>query len=120
MSIKEASYDNDNPFKPTKFLLTSELILWRAVIVRNILDALSVDIHAGGSSRKKIVDDAQAWFNKNNSDFNEVCDYANLQPFFLLNMYKKIVEGNSRKLFEKKNLHKFLLEYLCTFTEEQQ
>jgi len=119
MITNEASYNNDNPFKQRHFLLTSELILWRSVIVRTILDALGMDIHAGGSSRKKIVEDAKAWFNKNNSDFNEVCDYANLQPYFLLKMYDKVVESNSKKLFDKKNLHKFLLEYLCTFTEEQ-
>ena len=119
MKTNQSIYDNDNSFKLRNFLLTSELILWRSVIVRTILDSLGMDIHAGGSSRKKIVEDAKAWFNKNNSDFNQVCDYANLQPYFLLKMYDKIVESNNKKLFDKKNLHKFLLEYLCTFTEEK-
>lgn len=119
MTINESSYGNNDHFKLRTFLLTSELILWRSVIVRTILDALGMDIHAGGSSRKKIVEDAKAWFNKSNSDFNEVCDYANLQPYFLIKMYNTIVESNDKKLFDKKNLHKFLLEYLCTFTEEQ-
>ena len=116
---EEVNTKDDSAYKPRQFLITSELILWRSVIVRNILDALGMDIHAWGSSRVKIVDDAKAWFNKNNSDFNEVCDYANLQPYFIINIYHKVVEGNTNKKFDKKNLHKFLLEYLCTFTEEQ-
>ena len=119
MFDKESSKDNKDSFKLRQFLITNELILWRAVIVRTILDSLGLDIHAGGVSRKKIVDDAKAWFNKDNSDFNEVCDYANLQPYFVLYIYDKVVDSNNKKLFEKKNLHKFLLEYLCTFTEEQ-
>jgi hypothetical protein len=119
MSIREASHNNKDAFKQRQFLLTSELILWRSVIVRSILDALDVDIHAWGSARKRVVADARAWFHKDNLDFNEVCDYANFQPYFLIKTYNKIVESNGKKLFEKKNLHKFLLEYLCTFTEEQ-
>mgnify|MGYP003630955886 CR=1 FL=1 len=118
MSVAEASNKN-NYFQARQFIITSELLLWRSVIVRNILDSLGMDIHAGGSSRIKIVKDAKAWLNKNDSDFNEVCDYANLQPYFVIKMYGKIVEGNDKKLYENKNLHKFLLEYLCTFTEEQ-
>ena len=53
MKTNQSIYDNDNSFKLRNFLLTSELILWRSVIVRTILDSLGMDIHAGGSSRKK-------------------------------------------------------------------
>lgn len=117
--IGKVTDKNTTSFEARQFLLTNEIILWRAVIVRTVLDALDIDIHAWGSGREAIVTDAKSWFNKSNLNFNEVCDYANLQPTFVIKIYNKIVESNDNKLFNNKNLHKFLLEYLCTFTEEQ-
>lgn len=99
--------------------LTPEIILWRAVIVRTILDALDIDIHAWGFSRRVIVSDAKKWFVENNEDFELTCDYANLKSWFVVKLYNRIKVRNAKKLFENKNLNKFLLEYLCTFTEEE-
>ena len=111
-SIRNPAFGNRN------FNLTPDLILWRSVIVRTILDALDIDIHAWGTGRLQIIKDAKLWFDKDDKHFNLVCDYANLQPYFVLKIYNKIVEKNGKKLFKGKNLNKFLLEYLCTFTEE--
>ncbi len=109
-----------NPIQHNRnYSITSDLLLWRAVIVRAVLDALNLDIHAWGYARKVIVDDANKWFDKNNEDFNLVCDYSNLQPYFVIKLFNRIKEKNDKKLFNNKNLNKFLLEYLCTFTEEQ-
>ena len=83
-----------------------------------MLDALDIDIHAWGRGRLDIIKQGNLWFDTNNKDFNLVCDYANLQSYFVIKIYKKIVEKNGKKLFHGKNLNKLLLEYLCTFTEE--
>lgn len=115
--IKQDSLRNP-VFGNRNFNLTPDLILWRSVIVRTILDALDIDIHDWGTGRLEIIKQGHLWFNTDNKDFNLVCDYANLQPYFVLKIYTKIVEKNGKKLFKGKNLNKFLLEYLCTFTEE--
>ena len=101
------------------YQITPELMLWRSVIVRTVLDAMDVDIHAWGYARKLIVKEAKEWFDESNEEFDLVCDYANLKPYFVIKLYKRIKEKNNKKLFDNKNLNKFLLEYLCTFTEEQ-
>lgn len=111
-SIRNPAFGNRN------FNLTPEIILWRSVIVRTMLDALDIDIHAWGIGRLDIIKQGNLWFDTNNNDFNLVCDYANLQSYFVIKIYKKIVEKNGKKLFHGKNLNKLLLEYLCTFTEE--
>ena len=38
--------------------ITPPILMWRSVIVRAIMDALDVDIHAWGKHRTKIVQDA--------------------------------------------------------------
>ena len=37
--------------------ITPHILLWRSVIVRAIMDALDIDIHAWGKHRTKIVQD---------------------------------------------------------------
>ena len=39
--------------------ITPPILLWRSVIVRAIMDALDLDIHAWGKQRKKIIMRAQ-------------------------------------------------------------
>ena len=95
--------------------ITPPILLWRSVIVRAMLDALNLDIHAWGKQRKKIVQEAQSWFNTSDPQFCEVCDHSNFEPFFIVNLYKKLVKANIRKKLLHTNLNKFLTGYLCTF-----
>ena len=95
--------------------ITPPLLLWRSVIVRAIQDALGLNIHAWGRQRKKIVQDAKSWFDIKDPHFCEVCDYSNFEPSFIVKIFKKLVKANTKKLFEHKNLNKFLTQYLCTF-----
>jgi len=41
--------------------ITPHILLWRSVIVRAIMDALDVDIHAWGKHRLQIVKNANAY-----------------------------------------------------------
>ena len=95
--------------------ITPHALLWRSVIVRAVMDALDIDIHAWGRQRKKIVQDAKSWFDIKDPHFCEVCDYSNFEPSFIVKIFKKLVKANTKKLFEHKNLNKFLTQYLCTF-----
>ena len=40
--------------------ITPDVLLYRSVIVRAIMDALDVDIHAWGNARENIIQDARA------------------------------------------------------------
>ena len=42
--------------------ITPDVLLYRSVIVRAIMDALDVDIHAWGNKRKQIIQEAKSWF----------------------------------------------------------
>jgi|TARA_R110002050_G_scaffold63191_1_gene138264 hypothetical protein len=101
------------------YYITPEILLWRSVIVRAIMDALDTDIHAWGMSRKRIIDEANDWFNPRDSYFVDVCSNANMSPHFVCRIFKKIKEANIKKLFKFKNLNKFLIEYLCKFENER-
>lgn len=101
------------------YYITPEILLWRSVIVRAIMDALDTDIHAWGMSRKRIIDEANDWFNPKDSYFVDVCSNANMSPHFVCRIFKKIKEANIKKLFKFKNLNKFLIEYLCKFENER-
>lgn len=109
-----------NPLQDNSgYKVSPEILLWRSVIVRTILDSMGVDIHAWGYARKRIIEDSIAWFNNNNEDFILVCDYADLEPDFVLRLKKKIESKKAIDAFKNKNLHKFILEYICTFAGEQ-
>ena len=99
--------------------ITSEVLLYRSVIVRAIMDALDIDIHEWGNRRKEIIQEAKAWFSKNDSHFCEICDYANLEPTFIIRKFKQLHEANAKKLFKHKNIHKFLTHYICTFHQQE-
>ena len=95
--------------------ITPPILMWRSVIVRAIMDALDVDIHAWGKHRTKIVQDANAWFSTNDTHFCEVCEHSNFEPSFIVKTFNKIIKAKTKKLFEHKNLNKFLTQYLCSF-----
>ena len=95
--------------------ITPPILMWRSVIVRAIMDALDIDIHAWGKQRKKIVQDATSWFDVKDSHFCEVCDYSNFEPFFIVNLFKKLVKANNKKSLIHSNLNQVLIHYLCTF-----
>jgi hypothetical protein len=98
--------------------ITSEVLLYRCVIVRAIMDALDVDIHAWGNARDNIIKDAIDWFSTKDYQFCLVCDYANLDPSFIIRKYKQLRDANAKKLFKGKNLNKFLTHYICSFHED--
>lgn len=95
--------------------ITPNILLFRSIIVRAIMDALDVDIHAWGRHRTTIVKDAKAWFNMDDTNFNEICSHSNLEPSFIIKKYKQLLKANTKKLFRNKNLNKFLTHYLCSF-----
>jgi hypothetical protein len=95
--------------------MTPPILLWRSVIVRAIMDALDIDIHAWGKHRKKIVQDAKSWFNTSDTQFCEVCEHSNFEPSFIVQSFNKLKKANAKKLFKHKNLNKFLTHYLCSF-----
>ena len=83
--------------------ITPDVLLYRSVIVRAIMDALDVDIHAWGNARENIIQDARAWFSKKDSHFCEICDYANLEPTFIIRKFQQLDKANAKKLFKNKN-----------------
>jgi|TARA_R110002012_G_scaffold253303_2_gene432300 hypothetical protein len=95
--------------------ITPHILLFRSIIVRAIMDALDVDIHAWGRHRAIIVNEANAWFNLKDKEFCEVCDNSDLDPSFIIKTYKQLVEANAKNLFKNKNLNKFLTHHLCSF-----
>ena len=95
--------------------ITPHILLWRSVIVRAIMDALDVDIHAWGKHRIKIIKDARSWFNPNDTHFCEVCEHSDFEPSFIVKTFNQLSKAKTKKLFEHKNLNKFLTNYLCSF-----
>ena len=100
--------------------ITQDVLLYRSVIVRAIMDALDVDIHAWGNKREQIIQEAKSWFSKDDSHFCEICDYANLEPTFIIRKFQQLDKANAKKLFKNKNLNKFLTHYICSFHQEEQ
>ena len=100
--------------------ITPDVLLYRSVIVRAIMDALDVDIHAWGNKREQIIQEAKSWFSKDDSHFCEICDYANLEPTFIIRKFQQLDKANAKKLFKNKNLNKFLTHYICSFHQEEQ
>ena len=49
--------------------ITSEVLLYRCVIVRAMMDALEVDIHAWGNARDIIIKEAKDWFTIKDNHF---------------------------------------------------
>ena len=100
--------------------ITPHVLLYSSVIVRAMMDALDVDIHAWGNARENIIKDAKSWFSKTDSHFCEICDYANLEPTFIIRKFQQLDKANAKKLFKNKNLNKFLTHYICSFHQEVQ
>jgi hypothetical protein len=69
----------------------NEIALWKAVILQALIDLQS-------NSRKKIANTyrikALIWFNPNNSEFIQVCNWADLNPEYVYQKAKKIKEKN--------------------------
>ena len=95
--------------------ITPHILLWRSVIVRAVMDGLDVDIHAWGKHRIKIIKDARSWFNTNDPHFCEVCEHSDFEPSFIVKTFNQLSKAKTKKLFEHKNLNKFLTNYLCSF-----
>ena len=97
--------------------ITPCVLLYRCVIVRAIMDGLDVDIHAWGNARENIIKEATNGSLKDHH-FCLICDYANLDPSFIIRKYKQLKDANAKKLFRGKNLNKFLTHYICSFHED--
>ena len=82
------------------------------------MDVLDVDIHAWGNARKNIIKEAITWFSLQDDQFKLVCDYANLDPSFIIKKFHQLKEANAKKLFRNKNLNKFLTHYIFSFHED--
>ena len=98
--------------------ITPCVLMYRCVIVRAIMDALDVDIHAWGNARENIIKDAINWFSQEDYQFCLICDYANLDPSFIIKKFNQLKDANAKKLFRGKNLNKFLTHYICSFHED--
>ena len=75
--------------------ITPCVLLYRCVIVRAIMDGLDVDIHAWGNARKNIIKEAIAWFSIQDEQFKLVCDYANLDPSFIIKKFHQLKEATN-------------------------
>ena len=82
--------------------ITPCVLLYRCVIVRAIMDGLDVDIHAWGNARENIIKDAIAWFSIQDEQFKLVCDYANLDPSFIIKKFNQLKEATQRNYLEIK------------------
>jgi hypothetical protein len=100
--------------------ITPCVLLYRSIIVRAIMDALDVDIHAWGNKRREIIKEANAWFSKTDNHFCDICDNANLEPTFIIKKFKQLKDADAKNLFKNKNLNKFLTHYICSFHQEVQ
>ena len=83
------------------------------------MDALDIDIHAWGLSRRRIVEEANAGFDTKDPYFVEVCENGNMSAYWVCRIFKKLKNGNVKKVFKSKNLNKFLTEYICKFENEK-
>ena len=63
----------------------AEISLWRAVILQATLDCLT---QSNRSENIKARKDAQNWFNIKNPNFIMVCNFAELDPFFVIRKVK--------------------------------
>lgn len=80
---------------------SNEQALWRAVILQAFIDLKN-------NSKKKLANTfrvkATLWLNKNNNDFNKVCNLANLDPNYVLDKAKIIKNNNYNKYCKNKNI----------------
>ena len=61
--------------------LTPEVSLWRAVILQSILDRLTQSKRGEDIMARK---NAKNWMNINNEKFRTVCQFAQLEPDFVI------------------------------------
>ncbi len=64
---------------------THEVSLWRAVILQATLDCIT---QSKRGENIKARGEALVWFNIENLDFLSVCQYAELNPYFVLKRIK--------------------------------
>ncbi len=62
-------------------ILTPEIALWRAVILQSILDRLTQSKRGSDILARK---NAKNWMKIDNEDFLAVCEFAQLEPDFVL------------------------------------
>ena len=63
----------------------AEISLWRAVILQATLDCLTQSSRTENIKSRK---DAQSWFNIKNRNFIMVCNFAELNPCFVIHRVK--------------------------------
>jgi len=83
MIVNRNTFNSQMEGQGQGYYITPEVLLWRSVIVRAMMDALDIDIHAWGLSRRRIVEEANDWFNTKDAYFVEVCSHSNMSPYFV-------------------------------------
>lgn len=71
---------------------TYEVSLWRAVILQTILDCLTQSKRTENIKARR---EAISWFNSENKDFSVVCQFADLEPSFVLKCVKYALVNQS-------------------------
>ena len=77
ISFKEIKDRNEN----IKNKINAEIALWKAVIMQSVLDLMSTSKRTEVFLAKK---SAGTWLDKRNVNFVTVCNYANLEPDWVL------------------------------------
>ena len=89
MQLKTGNYTED------------EIKLWRAVVLQALLDASNIGIKSIHPSwpewkRVQIRDEARLWFKKGETDFEDVCHLAQLDPYFVRKFAMRAIRGEGR------------------------
>lgn len=86
--------------------LTSERILWLHVVAQALIDS--------SLTNKEVRDEAVEWVGT--EDFEEVCNFAGLDPLFMHNLFKSVINDRKKKrAFKKAMQFRFLVR---TYVEQ--
>jgi hypothetical protein len=88
---------NVETIKPT-FHITSEIRVWRAVILQALIDIATLSDSARYRRHKKR---AQSWLLDPNDGFNMVCSLAGFDPLYVQNKAIKIINRNIKPIAKR-------------------
>ncbi len=83
-----------------------EIALWKAVILQAFIDLQN-------NSKKKIANTYRIrslfWFNLKNNEFLDVCNFAGLDPNYVISKAKKIKDEKFTKMINYNSINKILI-----------
>lgn len=83
-----------------------EKALWKAVLLQAFVDLQN-------NSKKKIANTYRIrslfWFNLKNKEFLDVCNFAGLDPIYVINKAKKIKDNRFNKIANDNNINQLLM-----------